>query len=278
MGSGVFGWSMCGCGCGTHRLVPGERIADRFVVEKLIGEGSSSDVWAARDQLDGGREVALKVATCTHYTGADFAEEARALQSISSRDIKTPECISSGEHDGAPFLALSRVDGRGLRDVLQWPVNLSVTAIIVSQVARSLAALHAKGWVHSDVKPDNLMMDLDGETWLVDFGLATQGDLVDGPVLGSPAYIAPEHIGGKAVGPALDQFALAVTAYELLVGVPPWVGQSPVGTLAMILHVPADLSAVPSRARAVLRKALSQDPELRYPSVVAFAHALTRCV
>ncbi len=275
--SGVFSWSMCGCGCGTHRLVPGERIADRFVVREVIGEGASAEVWLADDDQDASHQVALKVATCTQFCRGTFTDEERALRALSGSGIKAPSLIAAGEHDGAPFLALERVNGHGLRDLLRGPLSLSVTAIIVSQVACALETLHARGWIHADVKPDNLMMDLDGETWLVDFGLATRDDLVDAPVLGSPSYIAPEHIHGHAVGPSLDQFALAVTAVELLTGEPPWVGASPVGTLAQILHQAPDLSGVPERARAVLERGLSLDPAARFSSVGAFAEALAGC-
>ncbi|HEY2514496.1 MAG TPA: serine/threonine-protein kinase, partial [Polyangiaceae bacterium] len=248
-------------------------------------------VFRALDERQG-REVALKILRkSTPEAARRLAREARATEGIDPDRV--PRVYEVGETAGGePFLAMEYIEGRTLREIVRAGVPPRDEALyILRELATTLAQAHRAGLVHRDVKPDNVIVRPDGPVVLLDFGIVkhlspthdvsqiTTQLTTDGAMVGTPAYLAPEQALGRDVGPAADQFALAVTAYELLAGKLPWTSTEVTRVLAQVLadtppSVSTTNSAVPRTFDAVLLRGLAKSPEERFSSVEAFAQAL----
>jgi serine/threonine-protein kinase len=185
------------------------------------------------------------------------------------------------------FIAMRYVDGTDLRELLESEPKLSLSRVvrIVTQVASALDAAHARGLVHRDVKPANILLGVGDHVYLSDFGVAKDAAALSltrtGGFVGSVEYSAPEQIEGREVDGRADLYALACVAYECLAGKPPFHRASEVGVLHAHLHDPTpdvreardDVSA---RVADVLKKAMSRAPDQRFESGADFAHALDR--
>ncbi|MFO0617614.1 MAG: protein kinase [Polyangiaceae bacterium] len=270
-------------------LSVGDTIAERYVIERPLGQGGMGAVFVARDERLG-RSVALKtlLASASDIGARRLEAEARAVAALDHPGIVTLfDVVSHGAH---LVLVLELVDGASLRDLLaNGPLEPAEVARVVSATADALDAAHARGFVHRDVKPENLMRRADGRIALLDFGIAkpfapgtispAASSLTGGSILGTPAYLAPEQALGEEVVPATDQFALAVVAYELLTGSVPWRTTNLATLVADILMktAPRAEDARPGlgpSVDAVLSRALEKTPSARYPSVREFADAL----
>ena len=263
----------------------GEQLSHYRIVGKL-GEGGMGVVYRAED-LRLGRPVALKVlaprlagdAVARHR----FEAEARAASALDHPNICS--LYDVGEtHDGRLFLALAFCEGETLRAALdRGPVEPPKAIEIALQIADGLAVAHAKGIVHRDVKPANVMVRPDGLVKILDFGVAkVERDAgVTGPTdsIGSPAYMAPEQIQNARIGPAVDVWALGVVLYEMIAGCRPFEGDGIHGILYGILNSsPRPLErlrpGVHPRIVRVISRALAKDPGARYASAGAFADDL----
>jgi serine/threonine-protein kinase len=263
-------------------------IAGRYEIVAPLGEGGMGQVVRARDtKLD--REVALKLlpakAVGDEKARARLLREARAAAKLSHPGIV--HVYDTGEtHDGGAFIAMELVQGRTLRDVLAAggsPPATIVRALV--ECARALAYAHAKGSVHRDVKPENIMIRDDGRAALLDFGIA-KAIVADAPtltdagqVLGTPAYLSPEQARDEELDGRADEFALAVTAYEALTGKLPWKSNTLPSMMAEILRddppPPSTINAaLPPAVDTVLLRALAKRREDRYADLEAFADAL----
>lgn len=245
------------------------RIADRYVLEKRIGEGGSGVVHRARDHVRG-ELVALKIL----HRDRDL-ELLREVGSVRHRALV--EILDVGRtSSGKPYIAMARVDGVTLRDRLGKIAPRAIVRI-VSEIAEGLAALHAAGFVHRDVKPDNILI-VEDRAVLVDLDIAIRVDAGGGEIQGTTPYLAPEQARGRAVTPATDQFALAVTAYEALVGHRPWTGDATTVMAKLAVESPPrpshERKQLPARVDHVLLRALAKSPTDRYPDVRTFAQAL----
>jgi serine/threonine-protein kinase len=156
---------------------------------------------------------------------------------------------------------------------------------VAAQVADGLEAIHAAGVVHRDVKPPNIMLDVEGRVRLMDFGIAKRlagaGDPSTSYVVGSPEYMSPEQGRGRRVDARSDIYSLGIVLFELLTGRVPFLGDSPVATLLMHVEQPPPLQApqlsqVPESLRGILRRSLAKDPEARFPSAREMGVALRR--
>ena len=236
-----------------------------------------------------GRDVALKFLTHLGPADADLAyrlnREARALAALNHPHIVTIYDIADDE--GVPFLVLEWIDGRALNEPsFRLPFAASEVLRIAWAVAGALAASHAHGIIHRDVKPGNVLVTSDGRVKLVDFGLSTVAAPGDDAtrtqgVLGTVAYMSPEQARGRDLTPASDVFACGVLMYELLTGQRPFQGEGPGGVLAALLageRVPlADLRGdLPDALVAVVERCLEPDPELRFTDGQALVLALQR--
>ena len=241
-------------------------------------------VFAAQDP-DLMRQVAIKVikgeALTDSQVRARFDLEAKAAGMLAHPGIVT--IYDRGEVDGHPFIVMEMVQGRPLDDLLSaGPLPLERTVAILRQVAAALDYAHARKVVHRDIKPPNIMVQNDGTAKIMDFGIATtelsgRAALTTvGQIAGSPYYVPPERYAstGPATG-AVDQWALAVTAYKLLTGRTPFTGETWERLIYQVCNDPMpEPAGLPAPAVAALRKALSKKPEERFPDCASFVAAL----
>jgi eukaryotic-like serine/threonine-protein kinase len=276
---------------GNGRSVVGDCIADRYELEELVGSGGMSSVYRARDTLLE-RLVALKILHA-QYTGDDeyverFRREARAVARLSHPNIVT--VIDRGEDSGRQFIVFEYVDGENLKDYIGRTGPLAVRRALELgiEMARALSFAHQHGLVHRDVKPQNVLLNGDGEAKVTDFGIARsldveQGMTQTGTVLGTSNYIAPEQASGQRITQQTDVYSLGVVMFELLTGDLPFPGDNFV-TVAMkhINEPPPNLLErrpdVPMRLAFAVDRALAKNPAERFGSMAEFAQELQACL
>jgi eukaryotic-like serine/threonine-protein kinase len=256
-------------------LVTGDAIGDRYVVERAIGAGGMGVVYAARDtQLD--RRVAIKLGT--RLAAGDLARLER--EAIAIAQLSHPNVVhvyEIGRHDHRVFLAMEYVDGGTVR---AWLAERARTpaevARVFAAIADGLAAAHAAGLVHRDIKPDNLLLGTDGRPRVADFGvaLALGRGGGDDAGAGTPAYMAPEQRGTATVDARADQFSFAVAMWEALHGVRPLPSEHHPRAAAIAAGELRTARAVPRSIDAALRRALRAAPDQRWPDMAALARAL----
>ena len=198
-------------------------LAGRYRMDSLIAFGGMGEVWRAMDLvLD--RPVAVKILQpeyAQHPETLDrFRAEARHAAGLSHPAIAQVYDFGEGQDGQPPFLVLELVDGSPLTSLLaSGPLDPARTLDVVAQVAAGLAVAHAAGVVHRDIKPGNLLVDASGDVKITDFGIAHAAGSAPltrtGMVMGTPAYLAPERVGGAAAGPASDLYSLGMVAYQL---------------------------------------------------------------
>ncbi len=272
----------------------GARIADRYLILELIGEGGSGKVYMARD-IRKGQRVALKILHKELVGDAAavlrFRREAQAVQ-----DLENPHIIKILElgetHDRLPFIAMEYLEGETLASRLSNVKRMSFdTALtIILQVLEGLMEAHAMGLVHRDLRPRNIMLasccDQKDFVKILDFGVAkilpTGGDPSKsfiGFVMGDATYTAPEQLLGKTVSAATDIYSAAIIFYQLLTGNPPYTGRTVMDIMAAHIKRPYPplegwVAGVPQGFDAVLSKALAKKPEDRFQTAYQFREAL----
>jgi len=283
---------------GAPRADP-ERIA-HFRVLGQLGQGGMGVVYRAEDEKLR-RQVALKVLPEAVANDEErrtrFLREARSAAAINHPNIAT--IYEVDEIDGRVFIAMELVEGGTLRARLaKGAVTVSEVVRLARGIARGLARAHARGVVHRDLKPDNVMLTEEGEPKILDFGLAKLREERDAPgptqleqaetasqvthegrLLGTPGYMSPEQARARPVDARTDVFAMGVVLYEMLTGELPFRGES---TMDMLMAIARDPHRpvrernpdVPESLAAVVDKCLAKAPEDRYPSARELAEAL----
>ncbi|MEU1041673.1 serine/threonine-protein kinase [Streptomyces sp. NPDC005551] len=215
-------------------------VAGRYRPVGLLGRGGMGVVYEAVDEVLG-RRVAVKMLTAVEGLAADsealerFMREARALARIDHPSVVT--LYDTGVHDGTPYLVMQVLDGMTLADLVAatGPLPPAAVASVASQVADALAAAHAAGVLHRDVKPSNVGIDRGGRVVLQDFGLARlAGEAVitrTGMLMGTPQFIAPEAIRGALPEPAADLYGLGACMYLMITGELPFGATMDVGAI-----------------------------------------------
>jgi eukaryotic-like serine/threonine-protein kinase len=268
-----------------------EVIAGRYELVELVGTGGMSSVYKAHDRLLE-RNVALKILH-PHYGDDEeyverFRREARAVAQMSHPNIVT--VIDRGHDDGRQYIVFEYVDGENLKQLVErtGPLPARRAVELALAMADALAFAHEHGLVHRDVKPQNVLLNADGEAKVTDFGIARsldveQGVTQTGTVLGTSNYLSPEQASGKPVTPATDVYSLGVVLFELLTAEVPFPGENFVAVaMKHINEPPPDLTErrpdVPLRLVAAVEKALEKDPARRFRSMDAFAWELRQCL
>jgi hypothetical protein len=258
----------------------------RYEIVRELGRGAMGIVYEARDP-NIGRTVALKTIRMD-VAGAvsedllrRFRNEAKAAGNLNHPNIVT--VYDAGEHDGIFYMALELMEGGTLQDALAQRGRLPTPEVldIVRQVCAGLDFAHARGIVHRDVKPANVMF-AHGVVKITDFGIANIGDgmTMTGTVLGTPNYMSPEQVLGKPLDGRSDLFGMGVMLYEMVTGERPFEGQSVTTIMYKIVHeepIPPrklDVTIHPGLS-AVVEKALAKAPEARYQSGAALSQALS---
>lgn len=290
-------------------MTPGTALG-RYEVQGFLGRGGMSVVYAAHDpELH--RNVAIKVlrADVSARRGAEESKarllrEARAMARVSDPHVVTVYDV--GEWKGRVFIAMELVEGRTLRALVEErkPWRDVVAAFVMA--GKGLAAAHAKGLVHRDFKPANVLLGTDGRVRVTDFGLARgvlvmRGDAAvertpstlgatpgsasavhtlteSGQLVGTPAYMAPEQFTGGAVDAKSDQFSFAVALHEALYGERPFGRGSTMEIVARmhsgVMATLPNMNSVPPELRAILLRALEIDPSRRFGSMTEMLMAL----
>ncbi|GAA1780993.1 serine/threonine-protein kinase [Streptomonospora arabica] len=263
----------------------GTVLSGRYRLQEQIGSGGMGTVWRAEDSLLN-REVAVKLlhpAQMAEPTSRErFRTEGRITAGLSHPGIA--QVYDYGEQDGHAYLIMELVPGEPLASILRRNDGLepSVTLDIVGQAAAALAAAHARGVVHRDIKPGNLLVTENGTVKLTDFGIARGNESVTltqtGMVMGTAQYISPEQASGRPATHASDIYALGVVAYECLAGQPPFTADTPLAlALAHTREPPPPLPAdVPPQAAALVERLLEKSPEARPASAGDVAAAAQR--
>jgi beta-lactam-binding protein with PASTA domain/tRNA A-37 threonylcarbamoyl transferase component Bud32 len=255
----------------------------RYELHRRIGRGGMAEVSLARDQLLD-RPVAIKVLFPEFATDPAFVErfrrEATAAANLNHPNIVGVYDWGEAEAEGTYYIVMEYVDGRSLSQILraEGPLHPDRVADIGADVASALGFAHRNGVVHRDVKPGNVLVDQGGLVKVADFGIAraitasSDEHLTQvGTVMGTATYFSPEQARGDPVDPRSDLYSLGCVLYELVVGRPPFSGESPVAIAYKQVHeapVPPRQvnSAVPPALEAIILKCLAKNPANRYPS------------
>jgi serine/threonine protein kinase/tetratricopeptide (TPR) repeat protein len=266
-----------------------DALRDRYVLGRELGHGGMATVYLAHD-VKHQRPVALKV--LRPELGQLVGPDRFRREITTAARLQHPHILSvhdSGETAGQLWFTMPFVEGESLRHRLRRDAQLAVEDAlrITVEIGRALDYAHRHGVIHRDIKPENILLTADGDTLLADFGVAyalgpsDTGNLTQiGLAVGTPTYMAPEQaMGERALDGRVDQYALAVTCFELLAGMPPFVGATPAALIAQRLgaRVPSVRAARPEVSASVdaaLQRALSVDPEARFGSMPEFLRAL----
>jgi len=284
-----------GAGAGAERLEHGAAVGE-YLVEGFLGAGAMGEVYAGIHPVIG-KKVAIKVLKREVGSSPDGAErfkrEARAVNQVDHPNVI--DIFSFGRlDDGRLYLVMDLVEGRSLRKALaDGPLEVETALDVLAAIADALDAAHARGVVHRDLKPDNVMLGSGSppKVFVLDFGLAKLLTPADagapatmltgqGTWLGTPGYMAPEQWSADGAGPASDRYSLGVMAFELLSGSLPFEAASL--PQMMEQHFRAKVPALSTRgaiqARStfdpVVSRAMAKDPAARFPTAREMVEAL----
>jgi formylglycine-generating enzyme required for sulfatase activity/predicted Ser/Thr protein kinase len=264
------------------------RVLGRFRVIGPLGRGGMAAVFRA-EETTLGREVALKVLPAALMEQDGFLERfEREAQLIAQ--LEHPNIVplyASGIDEGIPWMALRLVTDGTLQERLE-AGNLDVEAglRVFAQVARALDHAHARGILHRDLKPQNVLLGGDGTAYLADFGIARMlsGNSAltgTGMMLGTPSYMAPEQARGGELGPACDIYALAVMLYRWLCGTVPFDADTPMAVMMKHIEAPVPpepMDSLSESVKSVVLTGLAKDPKQRWDSASAMMSALNHAL
>ncbi len=267
------------------------RVLDgRYQIGDRIARGGMATVYEARDlRLD--RRCAVKVMHGDLGDDEDFVQrfvrEARAAARLSHPNVVA--IFDQGDDDGTVYLVMERVVGRTLRDLLRSDAPLSPARALelLDPVLSALAAAHASGLVHRDVKPENVLIAGDGQVKVADFGLAravsseTQHTATGGVLIGTVSYLSPELVVDGRADPRSDVYSSGVLLFEMLTGRKPHEGDSPIQVAYKHVHedvpAPSELVAgIPAYVDALVARATARDRDLRPADARVLQHHVQR--
>jgi serine/threonine-protein kinase len=265
----------------------GTVLAGRYRVGERLGRGGMADVYAGTDvRLE--RPIAIKVlrpeVAAQHDVRARFEAEARTAARLAHPNAVA--VYDTGDEGGLAFIVMERLPGETLADrIRSGPVDLEWLRRVAGDVLGALGAAHAAGMVHRDVKPGNILLAADGRAKVADFGIAKSVDgtgpdlTATNTLLGTPAYLSPEQVGGAPATARSDLYALGVVLYEAATGRKPFTGDTPIAMAYAIDHADVDPLAqvrpdVDGGLSATVERAMDRDPARRFGSATEMAAAL----
>src|SRR5437763_1057208 len=249
----------------------------RYRIVRKLGTGGMANVYLAEDEVLG-RRVAIKILNDRHAGDDQFVERFRR-EAKNAASLSHPNIVSiydRGEAEGTYYIAMEYLDGRSLKELLvaRAPAPIHLAVDYARQILAAIRFAHRNGIVHRDIKPHNVLVDAEGRLKVTDFGIARAGasQMTEaGSIIGTAQYLSPEQAKGSPVDQTSDLYSVGVVLYELLTGVVPFSGDTPV-EIAMkhLSTVPEPPSAkradVPRDLDLVVMRALAKDPSERYQS------------
>ena len=258
----------------------GQLYGERYRLQLRIAIGGMGEVWQAEDELIL-RQVAIKILKEEYLSDPAFLERFRteARSAALVEHVGIANIYDYGEDTGSAYLVMELVPGESMSRLLEREKRLPEAQVldIVAQTSRALAAAHARGLVHRDIKPGNLLITPDGKVKITDFGIARVGDQVPltktGQVMGTVQYLAPEQATGKTSTGATDLYSLGVVAYEALAGRRPFRGENQMAiAMAHINEMPPALSdSIDPRVQNLVLSCLAKKPNQRPESGTSLA-------
>ncbi len=252
------------------------QLANRYDVLGTLGEGGMGQVLLVKDTATD-REVALKTLKPGADGGKLLQQEFWTMTRL--RHPRTVEVFDYGLlPDGTPYFTMELVAGEELNRLA--PLDPDTLPDLIAKVCDALGYIHAQGFVHGDLKPENLRLTAAGDVKVMDYGLMERSGRHGGAIRGTPYYVAPEVVRGGPVDQRADLYSLGAVAYHLLTGRVPFDGQTAVEIFKKHLHElpgpPSGLVACPPELEEVILKLLAKDPLERYQSAADVAAALGR--
>jgi len=263
------------------------RTLGRYLIQAEIGRGGMARVYRALDTVLQ-RPVALKVLQPSLSADPEFSRRFER-EAITAANVRHPAIVTIydvGDVDNLRYIAMEYIAGRTLMEMLQerGRLGLPLTIAILEPVAQALDYAHQQGMVHRDIKPHNIMLDMDGRVLLTDFGIAIGQDdrgerlTRTGVFMGTPEYISPEQAQSQPLTGHSDLYSLAVVAYEMLSGCVPFGGGTAQQIMAHAYQSPPPLTSVdgtqPVELNDIFQRALAKDPNQRFVSAGTLLDAL----
>jgi serine/threonine-protein kinase len=271
-------------------LVPGQTLANRYEIKKVLGAGGMGMVYKALDK-ELGETVAIKTLR-TEFMDADpsaldrFRSEIRLARRISHRNVVRTHDI--GESDGLYYITMEFVEGSSLKDLIVSRGRLPAAAVVSigKQLCRALEVAHEAGVIHRDIKPQNMVVEADGTVKVMDFGIArlqtrSDGHTQAGMVVGTPEYMSPEQLRGDELDGRSDLYSAGAVLYESLTGKLPLTADTPASLIGKVLtEIPvaprASVAEVSPLLSAAIMQALEKDREKRPRTALEFLAVLDR--
>jgi serine/threonine protein kinase len=257
----------------------------RYIVKSELGRGGMATVYRAFDpSFD--REVAIKVLPREMLHDPQFRSRfEREIKMVAG--LEHPAIVpvyDVGDEDGQPYFVMRYMTGGSLSDLIEkGKIPIQDTARVIEKIAQGLAYSHKRGVIHRDLKPDNILFDNNGETFISDFGVAklteAGGGLTGSGVIGTPAYMSPEQAQGTEIDNRSDVYGLGVIVYQMLSGQQPYSADTPMGVVVKHITEPVPeilklFPDLPPEVDAIIKNAMAKDRSKRYATTIDLAKAL----
>lgn len=268
----------------------GQQVGNYHILEK-IGSGGFGEVYRAHE-LTVDREVAIKVILPEHVRNQEFQQRFESEARLVAK-LEHPHIIplyNFWQDDQGAFLVMRYVRGGSLREIIrkQGALSLAQTTRIIGQITDALTTAHQAGVIHRDLKPENILLDLHGNAYLTDFGIAKQANnrhqVADGEgIVGTLPYLSPEQLQGQDASPQSDIYALGIILYEMLAGEHPF-GDVPI-SLLITKHLRDPLPDLPSKRpdlpiniTSTITRSTAKSPGDRYSTAQGMGLALSESI